>query len=292
MKYFLKSLSTVSFWRYAVFSTAAAAHILATVGVLYLLMEVMDFLGIYTQDHYSRYAIIPLALFSVGYVVFSRRPITRVQYKLPNKDYVIEVKIGDLFDGSSDVIISTNTTFDTDMAGGLIAVDSLQGQVATTFFNSNTSEIDAQLHRELAGIPFELRADAPGKKHEYPIGTVAKVGSHGRTFYFVAMSRLSAEGTARATLREVEDALSALWKFIINRGELNPLAIPVMGTGRGRTGYPRKKMVERIAQSFAEGSRERVFAPSLSIVVSPKDAENFEVNLYEIKDYLVQSLHP
>lgn len=292
MRYFFKSILTVSFWRYALLSGVAIARMLATVGILYLFMEILDFLGIYTKDQYSRYAIIPMLIFAIGYVVITRRPITRVSYKLPNKDYVIDVRIGDVFDGSNDVIVSTNTTFDTSMADGLIATDSLQGQVATQFFQSNTDEIDQQLQRELANDPAQQRDDAPGKKLEYPIGTVARVRSHGRIFYFVAMARLSANGTASSSLRDVEDALDALWVYIVGHGELRNLSIPLMGTGRGRTGYPRKKMVERIAQSFADGSKDKIFSNRLSIVVRPEDAENFGVNLYEIRDYLVQSLHP
>ena len=292
MRYFVRSLATASFWRHAVFSTAAAARILAAVGILYLFMEVLDFLGIYKQAQYSRFAIIPLLLFSVVYVVITRRPITRTEYKLPNKDYVVEVKIGDLFAGDNDVVVSTNTTFDTSMANGLIAADSVQGQVATRYFNSNTEEIDAQLSSELERIESTHRDDAPGKNKEYPIGTVAKVRTHGRTFYFLAMSRLSADGTASSSLREVEDALSSLWQFIALRGELKNLSVPVMGTGRGRTGIPRKKMVERIAQSFADASKDRIFAPRLAVVIRPEDADNFGVNLYEIRDYLAQSLHP
>ena len=126
---------------------------------------------------------------------------------------------------------------------------------------------------------------------EYPIGTVARVKAHGRTFYFVAMSRLNNEGTAGTTLREVEDALTSLWDFILTHGELRDLSVPLMGTGRGRTGFPRKKMAERIANSFAEGSKDQIFSNRLSIVIRPEDAENFGVNLYQIRDYLVQGLH-
>lgn len=255
-------------------------------------MEILDFLGIYTKDQYSSYAIVPMIVFAIGYVVITRRPILKVSYKLPNKDYIIEVRIGDLFDGNNDVIVSTNTTFDTSMANGLIATESLQGQVAIRFFQSNTEEIDNQLTQELANAPAEQREDAPGKTREYPIGTVARVRSHGRIFYFVAMSRLSADGTASSSLRDVEDALEKLWAYIMDHGELRNLSVPLMGTGRGRTGYPRKKMVERIAQSFADGSKERIFSNRLSIVVRLEDAENFGVNLYEIRDYLAQSLHP
>ncbi|MEI9407648.1 macro domain-containing protein [Mesorhizobium salmacidum] len=291
MKYFLRSILTFSFWRHALLSVDALAKIFAVVGVLYAFMEMLDFFGIYTKDRYSGYSIIPMVALAVAYVVITRRPITRFSYKVPGKDYVVEVRIGDIFSGTNDVIISTNTTFDTKMANGLIATDSLQGQLATRFFQANTDEIDRQLKIDLAKASGTPRADAPGKKVEYPIGTVARVKAHGRTFYFVAMSRLNAQGTASASLREVEDALSSLWAFILTHGELRNLSVPLMGTGRGRTGYPRKKMSERVAQSFADGSKDRLFSNKLSIVIRPEDAQNFGVNLYQIRDYLVQGLH-
>lgn len=290
MKYFFKSVLTFSFWRYALLSREALAGIFAVMGVLYAFMEMLDFFNIYTKDKYSAYFIILMAAISILYVIITRRPITRISYKMPGKDYVIEVRIGDIFSGTNDVIISTNTTFDTNMANGLIATDSLQGQVATRFFQANTDEIDRQLNCELAKAKGTPRPDAPGKTMEYPIGTVARVKTHGRTFYFVAMSRLNAKGTAGATLREVEDALSSLWEFILTHGELRNLSVPLMGTGRGRTGFPRKKMSERIAQSFADGSKDHVFSNRLSIVIRPEDAESFGVNLYQIRDYLVQGL--
>jgi len=146
--------------------------------------------------------------------------------------------------------------------------------MAIQFFGSNTAEIDQQLDADLATMPFVEREDAPGKAREYPIGTVARVRSHGRTFYYVAMARLNDNGTAGSTVREVEDALSTLWAFITEFGELKEIAIPIVGTGRGRIAFPRKKMVERIAQSFADASREIIFSNHLSIVVRPEDAKN------------------
>ena len=102
--------------------------------------------------------------------------------------------------------------------------------MAIQFFGSNTAEIDQQLDADLATMPFVEREDAPGKAREYPIGTVARVRSHGRTFYYVAMARLNDNGTAGSTVREVEDALSTLWAFITEFGELKEIAIPIVGT--------------------------------------------------------------
>lgn len=260
-------------------------------GVQYAIIEMADFFSIYTKDKYSEYAVILMVALAVVWVVATRRPIIRFLYKLPNKDLKIEVRIGDLLEGSSDVIVSTNTTFDTDMASGLIDTDSIQGQVATQFFNANTAEIDRQLDLGLATVEGTARADANGKKFEYPIGTVVKVKSHNRTFYFVAMSRLNDAGNAGSLPREIEDALEATWNFVRTNGDLRNLAIPVMGTGRGRVRTARKKVVEQIAQSFVDAATNSIFSNQLSIVIRSKDAEKYAVNLHQIRDYLVHGLH-
>lgn len=291
MKYFLNSILTWSFWRYALFSVEALVKILAIVGAIWMFMEIMNFLSIYTQAEYSKFAIIPILLVAIVIVVVTRRPVSRITYRVPGRDYRFEVKIGDLFKEAGDVVISSNTTFDTNIASGLIAPDSLQGQLALKVFQSNTDEIDQQLDAGLRNTPYTDRADAPGKTREYAIGTVAKVGVPGKNYYFVAMSRLNEHGTAKSTVRGVEDALDGVWKFVADQGELRTLVLPLMGTGRGRLAIPRKKMIERIAQSFADASKEKVFSNRLVIVVRPEDAERFELNLFEVRDYLARSLH-
>lgn len=291
MKFFLNSITTWSFWRYALFSVEALVKVLAIVGAIWMFMEILDFLSIYQKAQYSKFAIFPILLLALGIVVVTRRPVSRITYRVPARDYTFEVKIGDLFKEAGDVVISSNTTFDTDISSGLIAPDSLQGQLAIEVFQSNTAAIDQQIHASLKNVPHEIRADAPGKKQEYPIGTVAKVSVPGKAYYFVAMARLNEHGTANSTVRGVEDALDGVWKFVADQGELRTLVLPLMGTGRGRLAIPRKKMIERIAQSFAEASKEKVFSNRLVIVVRPQDAERFELNLFEVRDYLVRSLH-
>ena len=71
MTYFFKSVVTFSFWRYAILSAEAVAKLLASIGAIYLFMELMDFLHIYTKAQYNRFAIFPIALIAVGFVVFS-----------------------------------------------------------------------------------------------------------------------------------------------------------------------------------------------------------------------------
>lgn len=291
MKFFFRSIATASFWRYALFSRDALIAVFATVGSLYFLMEFMDFLGIYTKDKYSKFAIFPILAAAILWVVTTRRPVSRVVYKVPKRDLVFEVKIGDIFAEQGDIVVSTNTTFDTDMASGLISPDSLQGQLALKFFQGNTAEIDRQLALGLCGVTSVTNTSAPGKKEEYPIGTVVKVTNGRKMFYFLAMSRLNSNGTASSTLRDVEDSLERLWQFIANHGNLQDLAVPLVGTGRGRIDTSRKKMTEKIAQSFADAAKGKAFCNRLTVMIHPADADRFQVNLFEIRDYLSQSLH-
>ncbi|HHT9010683.1 TPA: macro domain-containing protein, partial [Burkholderia cenocepacia] len=258
MKFFLRSFATTSFWRYALFSIDALAAVLATVGTLYFFMEFMDFLNIYTKDKYSKFAIVPITIAAILWVIVTRRPVSRVTYKVPKRDIMFEVKIGDIFQEPGDIVVSTNTTFDTDIASGLISPESLQGQVALRFFQGNTVLIDRQLDACLTNVHSTDNANAPGKKREYPIGTVAKVSTGNKTFYFLAMSRLNASGTAGTTLHDVENALEKLWEYIGNNGNLADLAVPLIGTGRGRIDTSRKKMTEKIAQSFADAAKNKL----------------------------------
>lgn len=291
MRYFFESIMTRAYWRYALFSGEAIGKFFAVVGILYLCVDLADAFDIYKKDQYSYYGLIILVVLALTYVLSTRRPLSRVSYKIPQKDFAVEVLIGDLFKIPGEVIISTNSTFDTDMSSGLIAVTSLQGQLATNYFNGQTTEIDHQIEKSLSREQFTINDKRPGKKKEYPIGTVARVSAHSKNFYLVAMSHMDENGNASSDLKMIDEALEKLWVNLASKAELGDIVMPLMGTGRGRVAYPRKKMIERIAQSFTDACSGRAFSNKLIIVVRPEDASKFSLNLFQVRDYLGQSLH-
>lgn len=291
MKYFFESIRTRAYWHYALFSAEAIGKFFGVIGILYLCVDLADTFNIYKKDRYSYYGLIILFLLALAYVISTRRPLSRVVYKIPNKDFSVEVLIGDLFKIPGELIISTNSTFDTDMSTGLIAVSSLQGQLATNFFNGQTTEIDRQINLSLNNENFIINERRPGKKKEYPIGTVARVSSHNKNFYLVAMSHIEENRNAQSDLKMIDEALEKLWMNLASKAEVGDIVMPLMGTGRGRVAYPRKKMIERIAQSFTDACSERAFSNKLIIVVRPEDASKFSLNLFQVRDYLGQSLH-
>src|SRR5690606_29188031 len=155
----------------------ALARILSIVGGIYLLIEMLDFFGMYTRDHYASYSFFLVFAFAVVLAIAFRRPVSRISYKIPKRDFSYEVIVRDILDTDcSNVIISTNTRWETAIANGLIAPDSIQGQLTRRYFDGNTSEMDRQIEKSLKGIRSRKHPNGSGKKKRYPIGPVAKVG--------------------------------------------------------------------------------------------------------------------
>lgn len=281
MRYAWETFTSLAYWRYVLLSTQGIASILAYFGAIYLIVEALDFFQVYTRDKYGSAAFAIILVISILLSVGARRPIKTTTITFPNKDYSIEVRIGDLFDAAGAVMISTNTNFEADVAGGAIAPNSLQGQFTGRYYVGNQNALIDNIRAVLA----EHEGEPP-----YPLGTVVPITTHGKTFYFLAMADLNAHGNAYSSEHGVQRALKGLWEFVREQGELQEIAVPVIGTGRGRLQVPKRKMVEQIASSFVEASSEGKISDRLVIVIREEDAKGAEYNLWDIKDHLKRSL--
>lgn len=282
MRHFWETLTSKAYWQYVLFSRAGLESIFAIFGFFYLSVEVLDFFSIFTRDKYAPYAVFIFFCFSILVSISIRRPIKSIFVPVGKHDYGVEVRIANLFDVSGAIMISTNTVFESDVAGGKISPDSLQGQFTAKYFTGNQNILISQIAQALQ----QTNGTAP-----YPMGTIVPITTHGKTFYFTAMAELNAQGNATTNLEYIKAALEGLWKYVTNAGQLQELAVPVIGTGRGRLQISRKKMITIIAESFVEASQICKFTEKLVIVVRPEDSKKFGVNLYEIKDYLNQTLN-
>lgn len=282
MRFLLDSITSKAYWQYVLFSRAGAESILAIFGAFWLIVETLDFFKVYTRDEYGPYAFILFLLLSIALAIIFRRPTKSILVSFPQNDFSVEVRIEDLFEVTGAIMISTNTDFEADVAGGKISPDSLQGQFTARYFTGNQNALLEQIRDALKGVP----GSAP-----YPMGTTIPITTHGKTFYFTAMAELNEQGNASTTPEYVHLALEGLWKHVREAGELQELAVPVVGTGRGRLKLSRKKMISLIAESFVDASEQNKFAEQLVVVIRPEDATKFKVNLYDVKDHLEKALH-
>lgn len=71
MEYFLRSIATRSFWKYALFSGAGLGRAFSAIGVTWTFIELLDFLGIYQKAQYGKFAIFPILGVGVIYAVLA-----------------------------------------------------------------------------------------------------------------------------------------------------------------------------------------------------------------------------
>lgn len=290
MTYFFNSLLTWTFSRHIFLSWKTYQRFFQVVGALFIGVQIVDFFNLYPDA--IRQPLVLGGMFLIASVsgIAARFPVRKVKYKIPGKDYFIEVQIGDILDAPNGMVISGNSTFDTNIASKLIAIDSLQGQFTTRYFQGETTDLDRQITKALNGLTYE-EAVSPGKKKKYPLGTVAKISAEGKFFYLLAMADLNEKGTAHSDERRLDSILDGLWTALREQGELGEIYVPVIGSGRGRIQMPRQKLIERIAQSFVDASQDGKIADRLIIMVTDNDAQTYHLNLFQVRDYLTMSLH-
>lgn len=285
MNFIWQSLRTFSYWRYAVFSWDGAKTFLSIIGGAWGVIELLDYFNWVRRTDFPPNSFYLLLLFAFIVVVLTRRPLHRIVYKLQGKDLIVEVRIGDIFKIRGQKVISTNTTFDTELSNGIISSASIQGQFTNAYYPQNIPDLDTDIERGLAGEQFQ-QVQKPGKTKSYPMGTTIKLKHGTETFYLFAMARLNAFNVTETSPEEIIESLSHLWNFISTKGDKEDLVIPLVGTGLGRITTNRKQLLARIAQSFIKASEARIFSNKLTIVIYPGDVKRFGINLFEVRDLL------
>ena len=274
------------YWRYTFFRKETAYAFFAALGALQGSVSAILFFFPESQGWLSGIGWHILAISSVC-TLANRRPRFSVKERLSERDVELEIAVADLFSVSGSWVISTNTTFDTDIIGGIIHKDSLQGQFTQKYYDSNMDHLDGDLQTELEEkVSESLPDDRKGKKLRYPSGTVVRLNPKNQTCYLVAVANMNKNGVAQTSFEEVKVALAEVWSFIIQNGEMEPIVIPIIGTGRGRVKEKREQIAKEILKSFVAACAEVKFCEKLTVVISPTDYRTHCIDLTELGNYL------
>jgi hypothetical protein len=208
-----------------------------------------------------------------------------VSQRLSATDTSIEIRVDDLFNIEGAFVISTSTTFDTDMSDSSVS-ESVQEQFTRKYYG-NTEHLDHDIEKELEDREYTVIEDnRRGKKKRYKIGTVVKLQLQEQITYLVAAADMNEHGRDSGSLEDMRKGLGNLWDYIGERGELVPLVMPVLGMGHARINVPREKMIREIISSFIAACSEKKFCEKLTIVVWQKDYREHDINLQKLGDYL------
>ena len=229
-----------------------------------------------------------LVLPAVAYGLRTYWPVLAVRCRLDGRDVWIEIRVDDIFNVDGAMVISTNATFETRMSGGRISRQSLQGQYTEKYYKDREQDLVRDLTASLRDSEASASTwnDHSTSGPEYEIGTVATIRPGGRTAYMVAVARLNEHGTARSSRENVVQALGRLWHYVGQKGELEPLAVPVLGTGRARVQVQPEDMIREIINSFIAACAEKRFCDELIVVISEDDYQKYRIDLQELGRYL------
>ncbi len=253
-------------------------------GTLAILLGVLDILFPNTFGlKYSGLEVFSVVslLWGIIYIL----PRFEISRRISVPDTVIKVKVGDLFNEDSDLIIGMNDTFDTEK-GNVIKTKSIQGQFLTTVYNDDTPRLNKDLTAALTDISGIKDGNKPqGKKIRYPIGTVATLNVGTKKYYCSAYSFMGNDLKAQSDIKKLSTSLDMLWEEIRQKGQRGKVAMAVLGSDLARIGTAsHSNLIKLIVSSFLLASRESPISEQLTIVIYPSNLE--KVNMLELNDFL------
>jgi hypothetical protein len=189
---------------------------------------------------------------------------------------------------ANGIVIPTNTTFDTTMENDFISEESVQGQFQQKYFKNNLSALDALIELGLNCSQYVSLERSGTKTKQYPVGTVSKVSCADKHFYFAAIVNVNEHGKpVDPKFQNIQDTLVGLWDCLSDRGHMEELAIPILGTGKaGIPNISREKVIKEIIFTIVATSREKSVATCFNIVIHPADLKNNKIDLQKLADYL------
>jgi hypothetical protein len=207
----------------------------------------------------------------------TRRDLLRREIQGP-PSFVVSVVVGDIFaEGDAHLVVGFTDTFDTDTRADIVINGrSLQAEATRRLFGDDRNLLDRRLRAALESVEPQARETRArkrrGKLIRYPVGTVAVLRAGGRQVYAVAYSRMGNDLVARSSLHDLAVSLERLWDAVYLHGQLQPVAVPLIGAGLSRIASATPdELVTMLIGSFVTRNRSARISPELRIVLRPED---------------------
>ena len=261
----------------------------ASIGILFSAVQLIDyFFSKWATVRFSTYPALTWVLLGAITVLalILARPRLKMTSRVDGKDVTVALQIGDILLRNGDIVVATNSTFDTSLEGDFISLKSLQGQLATKEYDQ-LQHLDIEIERQLKGIDFVDVSPRRTKAKQYPIGTVIKLEHRSkRRSYWIALANVNEHGKPDASYDNLYKSLQELWVFLETKGHIVDLYIPVLGSGLTGLDPKRSRIVKDIILSFLKFSNGRKILDSLTICFHPRDVFKHDIKLSELYDYM------
>jgi len=194
------------------------------------------------------------------------------EVEIPNSvnDTKIKVKFGDIFDQEGWKAIAVNDFFDSRVDEDLVSSKSLHGYVLNTYWKGNRADWTKQVASSLNGLEatLETRSKGKGNRSRYPIGTTARAVSGEQKFLFVSLGETDlSNNETSANAEMLISAVRGLTAEARAACSMDPLAIPLMGTGLARIDTKESVILDLIITAVLEESRNGLVTGEINIVL-------------------------
>ena len=254
-----------------------SGHFVAALGTQWLILEVVSFFfkegsPVAGPDFFIDYRPHILLAFLVPAFAWTLyRSFPRFSYSRRSREanVEVEVKVGDLFAVPGNVAIGCSDCFDTE-APASVDPKSLIAQLVKRSYGNQYATLDQLIGRSLADGKLTGTADASierGKKERFPIGTVAVVSDGSRKIFLTVFSKAKPDKATDTTQEDLWISLSELWKVVRREGGLEPITVPVWGSGMARFHASRITLIQIVLLSFVIAARERPVSRKLTLVI-------------------------
>ncbi|MEY9842755.1 macro domain-containing protein [Streptacidiphilus sp. EB103A] len=276
-------LKSKRWWRLMLASSAVIFGVFSGIIQLYL--------ALWPKGHISGLPLLAsMLLLSMIWGIGRAKPHRLVLRNFRRPDVTVEIKVGDLFDEPSHLVIGFNDVFDTDYSDNVvISHSSIQGQFQDRIYYGDIDRLNSHLRSALALFDVEATERRSEKRRgnldRYPIGTIAVLGDADRRYFCVAYSKMQNNLTVRSNIDRLWSSLGRIWEAVYVHGQRASVAIPIIGSEMARVNHLDREVILRmILLSFMARSRQDLICKKLTIVIHPNDAH--QVNMLEIEAFL------
>lgn len=201
-----------------------------------------------------------------------------VQIPSSDPDCKVTIKFGDIFDEKGWRAVGVNDFFDSTVDDDLVSTNSLNRKTITRFWGGNVKDWERQIDSCLKRLDYSSETRERGRERRYPIGTTARAFSGNDKFLFVALAKTNAEtNVASGDTEMVIRAVRGMAREARAACSLEPLVVPLLGSGLARTGIKNSVLVDMILAAIFEESREGRITGDIRVVL-PKDKAS-QINL-------------
>lgn len=257
-------------------------------GLLQLALAIWTDFKVPAHERWNVLAALVAVSFVFGAVrAWPRREVSR---EITGPDIKVTVKVGNLFDQPTHLVIGFSDAFDTDTTNSVVIdQNSVQGQFQDRIYGNDLTRLDAEIDVALSGKT-SIRTESPadksaGKLARYPIGTVALLGDPARFYFCVAYTKMQNDLIASSNVHFLWQSLAAAWESVYLHGQRKPVSIPIVGAELARIAcLNRESLLKMILLSFVARSREGLVCKELTVVIHPKDFHH--INMLEVAAFL------